>query len=88
MREVTATADLQSHVDKLLKRGVIFSILWLMGLGSAMSIMAAIKAKRLIKYSDATLTGMGRVWWCFVVGSLGIIIWGTVITIGIVNNLR
>jgi hypothetical protein len=81
-------AELQARTDAILRRGIIFSILWLMGVGSAIAIYSGFKAKRLIASSSGRVTGAFKVWWCFIVGGLGIIIWGTVIAVGIYNNLK
>jgi hypothetical protein len=47
----------QAQVNGLLRRGVVFSILWLMGIGSAIAIVSGLKAKRLIEKSGGTVTG-------------------------------
>ena len=61
--------DIQRDVDTLLRRGVVFSIIWLFGIGYG------------------AVSGMGRVWWCFVVGGLGLFIWIPLLAIGFVNNI-
>lgn len=78
----------QAQVNGLLRRGLVFSILWLMGIGSVIAVVSGLKAKRLIEESGGTVTGIGKVWWCLIVGGLGIAIWGVVIIVGIYNNLR
>lgn len=77
----------QEQVRSLLKRGVIFSILWLAGIGSLIAILSGLKAHRLIRASGGQLRGMGGVWWCVIVGGLGLAIWIPVFAIGIFNNL-
>lgn len=83
----TTTKEVQARVDELLRWGTIFSILWLMGIGSAIAVRSGIKARRLIRESGGIVTGMGRVRWCLIVGSFGLIIWIPVVIVGIVNNL-
>jgi hypothetical protein len=58
-----------------------------MGIGSVIAVVAGLKARRLIRKSGGALAGMGRVWWCLVVGVLGILLWIPVMVIGIANNL-
>lgn len=70
---------LQLEVSRLLSRGVVFSIVWLMGFGSLYAIVCAAKARRLIKASDGELYGMARVWWCFIVGGIGMVVWAPVV---------
>lgn len=31
--------------------------------------------------------GLGRAWWCLIVGGLGIVIWAPIVVIAIVNNI-
>lgn len=45
----TKPDDLQIEVNSLLWRGIAFSIIWLAGIGSLISISLAVKARRLIK---------------------------------------
>jgi hypothetical protein len=77
----------QKEINSVLKRGIIFSIIWLAGIGSLIAIMSGLKARRLILHSNGALLGMGRVWWCIVFGSLGMAIWLPIVVIGIINNL-
>ena len=78
----------QDQVNTMLRRGVIFSIIWLMGVGSAISIFMAVKAMRIINRSNGEIVGMGKVWWCFIVGGLGVTFWGAVIIMVIVNGAK
>jgi len=77
----------QKEVNSILRRGIIFSILWLAGIGSIIAVMSGLKARRLILNSNDTVVGMGRVWWCLVVGSLGIAFWLPIVAVGLINNL-
>ena len=77
---------LQREVNALIKRGIIFSILWLAGIGSLIAIMSGLKAKRLITQSKGGSLGMGGVWWCLIVGGVGVGLWVPIITIAIINN--
>ena len=86
-KDLTAIRVVQAHVDGLLRRGMIFSILWLMGIGSAIAVISGIKAKRLIHESGGTVVGMKQVWWCLIVGGIGLLIWVPVVIVGIANNL-
>jgi len=78
----------QFEVDRLLRRGIFFSILWLMGVGSIIAVISGLKAQRLIRQSSGSLKGRGRVWWCLVVGGLGLAFWLPIFVIGILNHLR
>jgi hypothetical protein len=76
----------QNQVDRLLRRGIFFSILWLMGVGSCIALWSGIKARRLITQSEGRLKGMGNVTWCFILGGLGLIIWIGALVVGIVDS--
>jgi hypothetical protein len=68
-------SPIQPRIDALLRKGIVFSIVWLAGIGSLISIVLGLKAKRLITESGGIATGMGRVWWCLILRGLGIAIW-------------
>jgi hypothetical protein len=79
---------IQQTVDSLLKKGVVLSILWLAGVGSLIALVLGLRAKRLIEQSEGVATGMGRVWWCVVVGGLGMVIWLPIVLVSVINNLN
>jgi len=76
----------QDQLDRNLRWGIIFSIVWLMGIGSLVAVVLGFKAKRAIKASNGSLIGIGRTWWCLIVGGLGIFFWVPVVIIGVVNQ--
>jgi len=63
----------QRKVRALLRIGIFFSIFWIAGIGSIISIILGLKARSLIKRPTMNLKGMGGVYWCLVVGGLGLI---------------
>jgi hypothetical protein len=77
---------LQNEVDAILRRGIIFSIFWLMGVGSLIAIIQGIKARKIIRQSNGQITGMGKVMWCFIVGGVGVLFWGFVILMVIIKS--
>lgn len=82
-----ANPHLQENVDKMLHRGIFFSIFWLLGIGSLIAIKAAVKARRIIVQSDGEITGMGKVWWCLIVGGIGLSFWLFVFLKVIINQI-
>jgi hypothetical protein len=78
---------LQNHVDHLLRRGILFSLLWLAGFGSLYAFINGLRARKLIKQSNGFLKGNGKVWWCLIMGAFGILVWSPIYIIGIYNNL-
>jgi hypothetical protein len=81
-------SSLQDQVDSMLRRGVVFSIIWLMGIGSAISIVQAVRAKRIIDESNGEVRGGGKIWWCFIVGGLGVLFWVFVMIMIMVNAMH
>jgi hypothetical protein len=61
-------SNLQHQVDGMLRRGIFFSIFWLMGVGSLIAIIQAVKARKIIRQSNGEIRGSGKVMWCFIVG--------------------
>jgi len=82
-----ASKQVQRQVDALLRRGIIFSLVWLVGVGSIIAIVSGIKAKKIIEQSGGETSGIGRAWFCLVVGGLGVLFWGPVIGMAIINNV-
>lgn len=83
----TEIIQTQDKVDKLLKWGIIFSILWLAGFGSLLAFIFGLKAKGLISKSNGEVSGMGRAQWCLVVGVLGMLFWFPIIFFGAISNV-
>ncbi len=77
---------IQDRVDAMLRRGVFYSIVWLMGIGSAIVVIESIKAKKVIDRSGGELRGMGKVWWCFIVGGAGLLFWLFVALMVVINR--
>jgi membrane protein YqaA with SNARE-associated domain len=85
--EEEARSEAQREIDSILLRGIIFSLVWLAGIGSAIAIYSGLKAKKLITRLGPEAKGMGRAWWCIIAGGLGLSFWGFVMLMGLINNL-
>jgi rRNA maturation protein Nop10 len=79
--------DEQKNVNSLLGRGIFFSVFWVGGLGSIYAVILARRAKEMIELSHGRLKGMGRVWWCTIVGWAGIGVWGIVLLVMLIRSL-
>jgi hypothetical protein len=78
----------QRQLDSILRRAVIFSLIWLFGIGSAYAFVQALRAKREVDHSDGTLRGSGRIWWCLIIGAVGMVLWLPILAVGLVNQFR
>ncbi len=70
----TTREEVQRKVKSLLRIGIFFSIFWLAGIGSIISIVLGLRAKNIIKRANMNINGMGGVYWFLIVGGLGLII--------------
>ena len=77
---------LQDEVNSMLRRGIFFSIFWLMGVGSLIAIVQGVKARKIIRQSNGEIKGMGKVTWCFIVGGAGLLFWGFVVLMVIIKK--
>ena len=66
--------DVQKKVKSLIRIGIFFSIFWMVGIGSLISLVLGLKARKIIMQADTRIDGMGGVYWCLIVGGLGLII--------------
>jgi hypothetical protein len=78
----------QPQLNSKLRWAVVFSVVWLFGLGSAFAFTQALRARRYILESNGNLRGTGRVWWCLIVGAIGMVLWLPLLGIIIINQFR
>jgi len=71
----------------MLRRAIIFSIFWLMGVGSLIAVIQAIKARKIIRRSNGEIRGSGKVMWCFIVGGAGLLFWGFVMLMVVIKSV-
>jgi low affinity Fe/Cu permease len=81
-------AELQRYVNRLLSRGVIFSIIWVFGIGSFYSVYLASKAHRIIGESQGRIRGLTSVWWCYINGGIGVVLFTMVLVVMVYNSLQ
>jgi hypothetical protein len=65
--------EVQRKVRSLLRIGIFFSIFWIAAIGSIISIVLGLKARNIIKRANMNISGMSGVYWCLIVGWLGLI---------------
>jgi hypothetical protein len=79
--------DEQKKVMKCTKIALIFSLLWLGGLGSLIAIIYSNKALKTIKRSKHSLSGKGMAMFCLILGILGISFWGFIFLVAIISRM-
>lgn len=75
---------MQSEVNRIVNRGIIFGIIWIMGIGSIIAILSGFQAKKLIRQSGNTLTGNNKATKSILIGISGFLLWAIAIAIIIV----
>ncbi len=77
----------QRQVSGWLTSGIIYSVVWLAGIGSLIAVVKGIRARKAILSSNGALVGSIRAWWCILVGGAGVLIWAAIAAVGIVGAL-
>lgn len=76
----------QDKLTTKLRLGVVLSIVWLAGLGSAYSVYLGITGLLLIRQSEGALIGRGKALWCVIAGGLGLTFWLFVNLMAVLGN--
>jgi hypothetical protein len=76
--------NLQIEFNRIVNRGVILGIVWIMGVGSIIALISGFQANKILKEADYNLEGKEKIRKCFVVGIAGLLVWVIAITIIIV----
>jgi hypothetical protein len=67
--------ELQTEVKRLLTRGFIFGIIWIMGVGSVIAIISGFQAKKIISGSGNKLEGNKKATQSILIGIAGLLVW-------------
>ena len=73
-----ATRD-QQRIDALLRHGIIFSIIWLAGIGSTYALICTVRAMRIKRRSPYQLRGTKRILFCLLTSIYGVLFLGWLI---------
>ena len=76
----------QGRLNRMLTRGVVYSVVWLAGFGSLYALYQGLMARRMIRLNPL-LQGNGRAWWCIIAGGLGVTVLCTIVGAGIFNAI-
>ncbi len=80
-KEITDTElqILNRKLSKHLRIGIIFSLIWLGGIGSLVGLINGIKAYKIVEQTHGQFGGKVGAWFCILLGTGGIVIWGVII---------
>ncbi|MBC7798327.1 MAG: hypothetical protein H7Z37_15765 [Pyrinomonadaceae bacterium] len=87
-RQTPTNLELQIKVSKILSNGFVFSLVWLVGIGSLVAFVSGLKARRIIRRSNFKIHGLKIAWWCIIIGALGMIIAPFVIILTLTKHAK
>lgn len=67
--------NIQPEFDRLVNRGIILGTVWILGVGSIISLISAYQANKLIKESGVIPEGKNRITKCLIIGISGLLVW-------------
>jgi hypothetical protein len=82
--EKPGQGNLQIEFNRLVNRGVILGIVWIMGVGSVIALISGYQANKILKEVSDIPNGKAKVRKCFIIGIAGLFVWVIAITIIIV----
>ena len=66
---------LQKEFDRLTTRGIVFGIIWIMGIGSIIAFISGYQAGKIYRESGNSLVGKNRITKTYIAGFAGILLW-------------
>lgn len=69
----------QTEVNRLVNRGIVLGLVWIMGIGSVIALISGFQAKKLIRTSENGLTGKKKANQSILIGILGLLVWVVII---------
>lgn len=65
----------QTEINRLVNRGIVLGLVWIMGIGSVIALISGFQAKKLIRSSENVLTGNKKANQSILIGILGLLVW-------------
>ncbi len=65
----------QIEFNRLISRGIIFGSVWIMGIGSVISLISAFQANKILKNSGFNIEGKNKIIKCLIIGISGLLVW-------------
>lgn len=66
--------ETQTEFDRLVNRGIILGIVWMVGIGSVIALISGYQASKLFELSGGHLEGKGRIYKCYFIGITGLLV--------------
>ncbi|MEZ4822827.1 MAG: hypothetical protein R2942_10565 [Ignavibacteria bacterium] len=66
---------LQKEFDRVTNRGIIFGLVWIMGIGSVIALISGYQAGKIYKESGNSLEGKNKIFKSYIAGFSGILLW-------------
>jgi len=73
--------SMQVEFNRLVNRGIILGSVWIMGIGSVISLISAFQANKILKTSGFNIEGKEKVVKCLLIGIAGLLVWVIAIAI-------
>ncbi len=73
--------SMQVEFNRLINRGIILGSVWILGVGSVISLISAFQANKILKHSGYNIEGKNKVIKCFIIGISGLLVWVIAISI-------
>ncbi|MEO8211295.1 MAG: hypothetical protein ABI840_12115 [bacterium] len=65
----------QIEFNRLVNRGVILGLVWILGVGSVIALISGFQAKKILKEADYKIEGKEKIKRCFIIGIGGLLVW-------------
>ncbi|MBS1551235.1 MAG: hypothetical protein JST15_04095 [Bacteroidetes bacterium] len=65
----------QTEINRLVNRGIVLGLVWIMGIGSVIALISGFQAKKLIRSSENVLTGNKKANQSILIGIAGLLVW-------------
>jgi len=76
----------QRKLDRVLRVGLFFGLVWLGGIGSIIAFVSGVRARRIIDSGDGELEGNFRSLACILAGLAGIGMWAVILFVVLAGN--
>lgn len=73
--------NLQIEFNRIVNRGVILGLVWIMGIGSVIALISGYQANKIFKDLGDIPKGKEKIIKCFIIGISGLLVWVIAVSI-------